>query len=192
MDMGRDDSPQIECFRIQTPKEIRERPGFRRWMDFAAMFDGTLLIPTQGVDENLMLAAKQKGVPVHHAMGIGFISVEWVLAQAIPPKVRQAYENMKAHMLEAYRTRPPVPETPEAITGRVDDEKDQDALLDWIYAVPGRVSLIREDRSLGGMEFRTSGKDARFAPAAYESLTAYLVSVGIDPKNREWKASDWN
>src|SRR4051794_36635583 len=100
---------------------------------------------------------------------------------------------MKAQMIEAYRTRPPVlaaPESPEVITGTLDNERDQDALLDWMYAAPGRASLFLEDVNLRGMEFRTTGKDARFAPAAYQSLMAYLVSIGVDPKSREWKRTD--
>src|SRR5258707_447130 len=123
-------------------------------------------------------------------MGIRFLSVDWVLAQAMSPTDRHAYETLKARMLEAYRTRPPAPavtetETPEDIEGTLDNARDQDALLDWMYAGPGRANLILEDRSLGGMEFRTSGKDAHLSPAVYQSLTAQLESVGVDPKSRE-------
>src|SRR5258708_455963 len=109
LDMGREGESQIECFRLQIPSEIRQNPRYRRWMGFAEILDGTLLMPIHGLDENVLLMATRAGVPVHWGMGIRFLSVDWVLAQAMSPTDRHAYETMKARMLEAYRTRPPAP-----------------------------------------------------------------------------------
>lgn len=186
---------QIECFSLLPPREMRQSPRYRRWMGYAAMLDGALLIPIQAIDGSLPPMVERDGVTVHRGMGISFISIDWVLAQAIPPAERQAYENLKAHALEAYRTRPCVPqvmETPADIAGTIDNERDQDALLDWFFAVPGRMRLVLEDRGLDGMKFQTSEKGARLSPAAFESLMAHLESIGVDPKSREWKAADWN